>query len=102
MSGEPWVSALAHDHALALVRANGSGDVDIGRQHRRLGLLDLEEQRIVVVDALQQDDPAARADAAHAHHLARRVDDAIARQQRAAVERQRIDIGRSMLFERHR
>ena len=42
-------------------------------EHRRLGLLDLEEQRVVVVAADQQHDVAAGADAADADHLPRRV-----------------------------
>jgi hypothetical protein len=42
-------------------------------EHRRLRLLDLQEQRIGLVAAEHEHDPGARADAAHADHLARRV-----------------------------
>ena len=50
-------------------------------EHRGLGLLDLQEQRVVVVAAEHQGDPGARADAAHPHHLARQVDEAVALEQ---------------------
>jgi len=38
-------------------------------EYRRLRLLELQKQRIVVVAAEQQDDPRARANAADAHDL---------------------------------
>ena len=44
-------------------------------EHRRPRLLDLQEQRVIVVAAEQQDDPAARADAADPDHLAGHVDE---------------------------
>ena len=62
--------ALTDDHASAVIVERQLA-VDVRRQHGGLGLLDLEEQRIVVVDALQQEHPAAGADAADAHDLAR-------------------------------
>src|SRR5580700_5185932 len=66
---------LPRDHALAVV------PIGAGRQetleHRRLRLLDLEEQRIVIVAAEHQHNVATGPDAAHAHHLVRRVDVAV-------------------------
>ena len=64
--------SLAFDYALAAVLELAPAEV--GLQHRILGLLDLEEQWIVGVASEHQDDPAARADAADADHLAREVD----------------------------
>src|SRR5271165_1993947 len=66
---------LTRDHALAVVRV-GTGPEETF-EHRRLCLLDLQEQRIIMVPAEQQHDVAAGADAAHAHHLVRRVDVAV-------------------------
>ena len=43
-------------------------------QHRLRGLLDLQEQRVLLVAALQQDDERPGADAADADDLARNVD----------------------------
>ena len=50
-----------------------------------LGLLGLEEQRVVVVPAEQQHDPAPGADAADADHLAGDVDEPVLLEQRAPV-----------------
>ena len=74
--------ALAGDHPFALVgvgrRAGMAG------QHRRLCLLDLQQQgRPIGGD--EQADGAERADAADADHLEGRVREAVARQQHAAV-----------------
>jgi hypothetical protein len=44
-------------------------------QDRGRGLLDLQEQRVVLVAALEQDDEGSGADAAHPDHLAGQVDD---------------------------
>src|SRR4051794_15946917 len=52
---------LTGDHALAL-RSVGAGAGE-GRQHRLVGLLRLHEQRILVVPAEQEHDPAAGAHA---------------------------------------
>ena len=43
-------------------------------EHRGLGLLELQEQRVLAVAAEQQRDPGARADAPDADDLARDVD----------------------------
>jgi hypothetical protein len=48
-------------------------------EHRGLGLLDLQEERVAVVAAEQQDDPRAQSDAADADHLVREVDRVVAR-----------------------
>ena len=48
---------------------------EVRLEHRRLRLLDLQEERVVVVAAEQQHDPAPRADAADADDLAGEVDD---------------------------
>ncbi len=74
---------LTEDHATPLV-VELQLVVDIGLQDRLLRLLDLQEQRIVVVDAPQQT-TSVHADAMpDAHHLAGRIHDAIARQQDAS------------------
>jgi hypothetical protein len=44
-------------------------------QHRGGRLLDLQEQRVLLIAALQQDDVGARADAADTDHLAGQVDE---------------------------
>jgi hypothetical protein len=51
----------------------------------RLGLLDLQEQRILPVASEQQRDPGARANAADPDHLAGEVDQAVALEQEAPV-----------------
>ena len=51
--------ALGDDHAPARARERQRA-FDIWRQRRGLGLLDLEKQRVVVVDALQQQHAALR------------------------------------------
>jgi len=61
-------------------------------EHRRLGLLELEKQRIVVVAAEHQHDPRPCADAADPDHLARRVDVAKPLQQMFAVTLQRAPV----------
>ena len=64
-----------------------------GLQHRRLGLLGLQEQRVAVVVAEHQHDPGAGADAAHADHLAGGVHVAEALQQVPVVACQRAAVG---------
>src|SRR5271170_8105368 len=66
---------LPGDHALAVVPIGTGREKTL--EHRRLCLLDLEEQRVVIVAADHQHDVAAGPDAAHAHHLVRRVDVAV-------------------------
>ncbi len=55
----------------------------------RLGLLDLQEQRVAVVPAAQQHDPAAGPDAADPDHLAGHVDELELVEQGPPVARQR-------------
>ena len=83
--------ALALDDPLAAVRELAAAEERL--QHRRLGLLELEEQRILVVAAEHEADPGARADAADADDLAGRVDVAEALEQLAPVARERAPVG---------
>src|SRR4051794_19777991 len=62
-------------------------------EHRRLGLLDLQEERVLGVPAEQEHDPGAGTDAAHADHLSRQVHVAIAVGQMADVPVERAAIG---------
>ena len=62
-------------------------------QHRRFGLLELQEERVVAVAAEQQHDEGAGADAADTDDLASRMDVAVALQQLAPVARQRPAVG---------
>ena len=55
-------------------------------QHRRVGLLDLEEQRVLAVAAEHQRDPRARADAPDPDHLVREVGQLELLEQHPAVE----------------
>ena len=64
--------SLARDHPLALVRVQAAAGVLL--EDRGLRLLRLQDDRVVVVEALHQQDPGPRADAAHADHLAGHVD----------------------------
>ena len=65
--------ALALDHALAVVVVIARSEVAL--EDRRLGLLELEEQRVVVVAAEHEQHPVPGADAADADDLAGEVDD---------------------------
>ena len=67
--------ALPGHHPLAMVGVCARAQEPL--EHRRLRLLDLQEQRVVVVAAEQQHDVAAGADAAHAHDLVGHVDVAV-------------------------
>ena len=78
---------LAVHHPLALVVVP-AGPGEPG-EHRFLGLLDLEEQRVGLVTAQHQDDPAAGAHAAHADHLAGHVGELVLLEQHPAVRLQR-------------
>ena len=62
-------------------------------EHRAGRLLDLQEQRVLLVASLEQDDEGARADAADADHLARHVDDLELLEQVAPVALQRRPVG---------
>ena len=69
-------------------------------EHRRGRFLDLQEQRVLLVAALEQDDEGARADAADTHDLAGGVDDLEALEQVAAVILQRRPVGAELLVDR--
>jgi hypothetical protein len=66
-------------------------------QHRRGGLLDLQEQRVPCVTSLEQDDERAGADAAHAHDLAGHVHDLKTVQQMTPIVLQRGSVGAQLL-----
>ena len=78
------------DHSLAVGWVAAGPDEVL--EHRRLGLLGLQEQRVGVVAAEEQHDPRSRADAAHAHDLAGRVDQAEVLQEVAAVALERLAV----------
>ena len=84
--------ALAFDDALAVVCELALAEEPL--EHRRFCLLELEEERIVVVAAEQEHDVRPGADAADADDLARGVHVAVALEQLAAVAR-RACAGRS-------
>ena len=69
-------------------------------EHRRRRLLDLQEQRILLVASLEQDDERPRADAADAHDLAGHVDDLEPLQQVAPIVLQRGPVGAELLVDR--
>src|SRR3984885_645548 len=78
---------LARYHPLALVGELAGADESA--EHRRLGFLNLQEQRIGVIAAEHQDDPAARSDAADTDDFARDVTELIPLEQVPAVGFQR-------------
>ena len=81
---------LPLDDALTLI---GEGSLSEERlQHRVLRLLELEEERILVVPAQQQDDPRLRTHAADSDDLARDVRIAEALQQLPAVDLDRASV----------
>ena len=82
---------LALDHTLAVVVEGALAEIRL--QHRRLGLLRLEEERIVAVAPQHQHDPRPGADAADADDLAGRVDVPEPLEERAPVVRQRPPVG---------
>src|SRR4051812_43704295 len=65
---------------------------EVGLEHRRLGLLRLQKERIAAVSAEQQHDPGAGSDAADTDDLARGVDVAEAREQLLSVMRERAPV----------
>ncbi len=71
MSLDACISRWPGDHPLALVGVLAGADE--AAEHRRLGLLDLQEQRIGLVPAEHQGYPAPGADAADAHDLTGQV-----------------------------
>ena len=84
--------ALALDDPLAVVGEPAPPGVRL--EHRRLGLLDLEEQRVGVVASEHQRDPAPGADAADPDDLAGEVDQPVRLEQVAAVGLQRAAVRR--------
>ena len=82
---------LAGDDALAAVAVLALADESL--QHRRLRLLDLQEQRVFVVDAEEERDPGAGADAADPDDLAGQVDEPELLQQVATVGLERAPVG---------
>ena len=83
--------ALAGDDPLAAVRVLALADESL--QHRRLRLLDLQEQRVLLVDAEEEHDPGAGADAADPDHLTGEVDEPELLEQVAAVGLERPAVG---------
>ena len=88
---------LAGDDALAAVAVLALADEPL--QHRRLRLLDLQEQRVSVVDAEEERDPGAGADAADPDDLAGEVDEAELLEQVAAVGLERPPVGADQLVD---
>src|SRR5205807_7266934 len=78
---------LALDHALAVVREATPAEQRL--EHGRVGLLDLQEERIAPVPTQEQQHPAACSHAAHTDDLVSEVGIAEALEQRAALARQR-------------
>ena len=66
---------LALDHPLAVVAELARPGVAL--EHRGVGLLDLQEQRVLAVTAHHQHHPAARPDAADPDHLAGQIDEPV-------------------------
>ena len=92
---------LLTDHdALTLVGVGG--DLEVGFEDGRRGLLGLEDQRVVLVAAFEDEDEAARPHAADPDHLEGDVDEAVALQEIAPVLRHgRPVIGEDLLEGRH-
>ncbi len=88
---------LALHHSLTLIRESALADE--GSEHRVLSLLGLEEERIGVVATEHEDDPRARADAAHADHLVRRMDEAEVLQEVPAIPEEAPTVGAHELVE---
>ena len=68
-------------------------------EHRGLSLLDLEEQRVVEVDAHEEHDPGAGADTADPDDLAGHVDEAELLEQMAAVGFQSLPVSANQLLD---
>ena len=88
--------ALPRDHALAVLLVLAPSEEPL--EHRGLSLLDLEEQRVVVVPTDQEEDVAASADAPHPDHLACRVDVAELLD-RVVLVRERLPVGPEQLLD---
>src|SRR4051812_14975835 len=82
---------LALDDVLAGVREGALAQERL--EHGRLRLLELQDERVGVVAAEQEDDPGAGPHAADAYHLARRVHVAIALQQPPPIGGERAPVG---------
>ena len=70
-------------------------------EHRRLGLLDLEEQRVGVVATEHEGDPAPGPDAPDPDDLPGEVDEPVALEQVAAIGLQRAPVHPDPVFEPH-
>src|SRR5262249_8370622 len=89
--GRTLREALTENHPVSLL-LKWKLEVNIRSQNRWVGLLDLKEERIVLVAALKQKHPALGTDTANAHHFAGHIDNLIARQQNLTVVAQRINV----------
>jgi hypothetical protein len=89
---------LTLDHPLAVLLAAALPEVAL--QDRGGCLLDLQEQRVALVAALEQDDEGPGADAAHPHHLAGQVDEPEPLQQLALIVAEGGPVGPELRMER--
>ena len=89
--------SLAMDNAFAGVAEPALRQVVF--QHRRGRLLDLQEQRVVLISTLQQHDECAQPDAAHAHNLVGHVDDLEFLEEVPAIVLQRLAVVAELLVD---
>ena len=85
-------------HALAVLLVAALRQVVL--EHRGRGLLDLQEERVLLIASLEQDDERPRADATDTHDLAGDVDDLESLEQVASVILQRGPVGAELLMDR--
>src|SRR4030095_1825433 len=71
---------LVFDDTLSLVRMPCRITVNVSRQHRAPGLFELQEHYVIIAAAFEQGNVGPQADAAHADHLVRDVDQRVAPQ----------------------
>src|SRR5205814_738664 len=90
--------SLSDHHSLPVVRELAGTEEFF--EHRRLGLLHLQEEWVLAVAADQQRNPRARAYAAHSHHLAGEVGQLELLEQHPAVEVERLAIASNQPAER--
>ena len=88
---------LSVDDALAVIGKRAA--VEELLEHRRLRLLQLQEEGVLAVQAEQQRDPGARAHAADTHHLARKVGQLELLEQHAPVVLKRRPIAAQQLVQ---
>ncbi len=89
---------LARYHALATRRIGAWAEEPL--EDGRLGLLDLEEDRVLVGALVEQHDDRRQADAADADHLERQIDELVAVEQRPSVHQERLPVGRQPELQR--